>query len=280
MRTGPYAGAQMVIGTMHGKQHQVGPAFAALLGAEVIAPTGLDTDRFGTFTGDVERSLPAAATAAAKAREAMVATGIPYGLASEASYNTRYGAFPVHEEILIFLDEIRGIEVLECDVGADETGCTQRVVTQDAAHTAARSFGFPHQGATVRTVDVAGVRVFGRGLTDLAGLSHAVRTALDSGTGPVWVGPDHRAHHNPSRRAVLRRLAGRLARRLATACPGCHSPGYGAVGERAGLPCRVCGTPTDLALGDVHGCPGCTHTTFVRRTETTADPGWCPMCNP
>lgn len=37
------------MGTMHGKERQVAPAFAAEFGARVIAPPGIDTDQFGTF---------------------------------------------------------------------------------------------------------------------------------------------------------------------------------------------------------------------------------------
>lgn len=40
---------------MHGKHRQVAPAFTEILGASVIAPPGLDTDRFGTFTGEIPR---------------------------------------------------------------------------------------------------------------------------------------------------------------------------------------------------------------------------------
>lgn len=48
-----YRGATVVFGTQHGKATQVAPAFLTILGATVVAPTGLDTEQFGTFTGDV-----------------------------------------------------------------------------------------------------------------------------------------------------------------------------------------------------------------------------------
>lgn len=115
-----YAGAVIAMGTMHGKEHQVAPPFAAVLGAQVVAPPGIDTDQFGTFTGEVTRTAAPSAAATAKARQAMRAVGVPYGLASEASYDSWFAALAVHEEILVFVDDVRGFRIVEslCTPGA------------------------------------------------------------------------------------------------------------------------------------------------------------------
>ncbi|TDK90892.1 hypothetical protein EUA02_22320 [Mycobacterium paragordonae] len=63
-----YAGTVIAMGTMHGKERQVAPAFAAEIGARVIAPPGIDTDQFGTFAGEINRTLAPVAAASAKAR--------------------------------------------------------------------------------------------------------------------------------------------------------------------------------------------------------------------
>ncbi len=42
--------------TRHGKQHQAAGPFRELLDARVVAPDDLDTDRFGSFTGEVPRT--------------------------------------------------------------------------------------------------------------------------------------------------------------------------------------------------------------------------------
>ena len=96
-RSGGYAGAVIAMGTMHRKEEQVAPAFAQELGARVIAPAGIDTDQFGTFTGDVSRTLTPLEAATAKARLAMRVAGVHYGLASEASYDAWFGTLPMHE---------------------------------------------------------------------------------------------------------------------------------------------------------------------------------------
>ncbi|TVS89494.1 DUF6671 family protein [Mycobacterium helveticum] len=279
--SGGYAGAVIAMGTMHGKERQVAPPFADVLGARVVAPPGIDTDQFGTFTGEVARTSEPPAAATAKARLAMRALGVPYGLASEASYDAWLGVLAVHEEILVFVDDVRGIRVVEGLRTPGAPGPPRLVHGADDAVDAARGFGFPRQGAAVKAAVEDRVRVFGKGITDPATLVEVVGAALAVADGNrAWVEPDLRAHHNPSRRDVLAALAGRLARRLATPCPGCKSPGYGKVAVREGLPCRACGCPTTLAAADVHGCPTCMHRSAVARSGAGAEPRFCPACNP
>ncbi|WP_343601714.1 DUF6671 family protein [Mycobacterium sp.] len=275
-----YAGAVIAMGTMHGKERQVGPAFEEILGARVIAPGGLDTDRFGTFTGDVERTMTPTQAATAKARLAMQATGLPYGLASEATYATRYAVVRVHEEVLVFLDDRRGIHVVEGHNDLDVPGPPCVVSSVEQAIDAARALSFPEQGLAVKTVGDGAVRVFGKGLTDVDSLHAAVAGALGCADGgQVWVEPDLRAHHNPTRRRALTRLARSLAQRLATPCPSCQGPGFGKVGVETGLRCRICGTATDLVAADILGCPACERRQRVPRPDAEADPRWCECCN-
>ena len=279
--SGCFAGAVIAMGTMHGKQRQVAPAFADVLGARVIAPDGIDTDQFGTFTGEVSRMLTPVEAATAKARLAMSAAGVRYGLASEASYNAWLGMLPMHEEILVFIDDTRGIQVTEGIKVPGAPGAPRLVDCADDAVAAALDFGFPQQGAAVKASVADRVRVFGKGITDTRELIEAVTVAAAAADGrQAWVEPDLRAHHNPSRRDVIATLASRLAHRLATQCPRCACPGYGKVGVREGLPCRACGCPTSLVVSDVLGCPACDHREAVARTGALAEPRFCPDCNP
>ncbi|MBI2702265.1 hypothetical protein A9W98_07650 [Mycobacterium gordonae] len=275
-----YAGTVIAMGTMHGKERQVAPAFAAEFGAQVIVPSGIDTDRFGTFAGEVTRTLTPVAAATAKARLAMSAAKVPYGVASEASYDAWYGMLAVHQEILVFIDDTRGIQVLEGVNVPRAPGLPKLVESGHEAVDEARRFGFPEQGAVVKATIEGGIRVFGKGLTDAFALVEVVDAAVAAADDHrAWLEPDLRAHYNPSRREVLSALASRLAGRLATPCPGCLGPGYGRVAVREGLPCRACGSPTTLIAADVLGCPACEYRSETPRTGT-AEPGYCPQCNP
>lgn len=271
--THPYRRRLIAVGTRHGKQHQFAPAFREVLDAGLITPADLDTDRFGTFTPETPRSLPPVDAARAKAHLAMAATGLPYGLASEASYT-----WFRHEEILLFCDSALGIEVMEGHRTARVPGITHRVA--DAAELPDGVLaGLPDQALIVRP-SRPGIGTITKGISEI----HAARAAIAeaaacSPDGFAVVEPDLRAHHNPSRRRVLAGLADTLAHRLATACPSCGAPGFGRIGAESGLPCRCCATPTPLPRSVIHGCAACPHR-VDQPAVGQADPADCPSCNP
>ncbi|NHB77752.1 hypothetical protein [Rhodobacter calidifons] len=61
---------RVALGTMHGKAAAIAPPLARL-GIAVVVPEGLDTDRFGTFTGEVPRAGGMVEAARAKALSTM-----------------------------------------------------------------------------------------------------------------------------------------------------------------------------------------------------------------
>lgn len=273
----PYRGRIVAVGTKHGKQQQFQPAFGTVLGAVLHTPPGLDTDRFGTFSGEIVRTGSAPDAARAKARLAMEITGAPYGLASEASYGPLPGGWSGHEEVLLFRDERLGIEVVEGHRTLSVPGVAQQVRDYRDLRPVLLG-GLPDQALIVRPYRRAGfVR---KGITDTETLRSAVSAAIaHSSDGLAQVEPDLRAHHNPSRRLVLALLAERLAHRLATECPACTAPGFGRIDAEPGLRCRVCATPTPLTGREFHGCAACDHR-IIRPLPDVADPADCPFCNP
>ena len=273
----PYRGRTIAVGTRHGKQHQFAPAFQHLLGADLTTPPDLDTDRFGTFTGEIERRGGAADAARGKALLAMAVTGLPYGLASEASYGILPGGWFGHEEVVVFCDTVAGIEVVEGHRSTAVPGYRQRIRRPEELPGPFVA-GLPDQALTVRPDGAGGDPV--KGITDIDTLAAAIAAAVAaSPAGVALVEPDLRAHHNPSRRRVLRRLAMTLARRLATECPACGAPGFGRVDAETGLPCRLCEAPTALVRAEIHACASCAHQ-LTRVVSQTADPAMCPSCNP
>ena len=278
----PYHRARIAVGTRHGKQHQLAPAFRAVLDARLITPPRLDTDRFGTFTGEQPRPGAALAAARGKARLAMDATGLSLGLASEASYGPLGGlGWTGHEEILLFCDDGLGIEVLEGYRTTSVPGSSARVAGYgDVPHGLLSEL--PHQALIVRpSGEPPDPDRIVKGITDAEDLRTAIATAAAlSAENLAVVEPDLRAHHNPSRRRALIRLAATLARRLATRCPRCATPGFGRAGNQAGLPCRICATPTPLPRSEIHSCPACPHRIERPVPAAWADPAICPECNP
>ena len=279
--SGPYRDTCVAVGTRHGKQHQFHVPFRAVLGAHLLTPPDLDTDQFGTFSGEMPRTTTAVAAARAKAHLAMSVTGLPFGLSSEASYGAfgRLG-WSGHQEVLLFCDAERGIEVLVGHRTLEVPGHPRRVRrVQDVPP--ALLDGLPEQALIVRPAEPGGEPAITKGIADPATLATAIaHAATYSADRHAIVEPDLRAHHNPSRQRVLVLLADSLARRLATPCPACRAPGFGRVDTERGLPCRDCGTPTLLAITEILGCAACDHRQSRPLAGARADPVDCPRCNP
>ena len=265
---------------MHGKAAVLAPPLAAL-GIEIVVPEGLDTDAFGTFTGERARTGTMLDAARAKARAAIAATGLPVGLASEGAY----GAHPVvpflaqGRELLLWLDMRSGQEIIEILI--DDTPCYEQV--EVTVFCAAEAFlariGFP---ATAVIVAPAAdrTRPTAKGIQNHDHLRRCIASA--TAEGPAVLQTDMRAHLNPRRMATIAGLAQRFAARLAQACSACGAPGWGFLRPGPRLPCSWCEGPSILPSGEIHGCPACGAHRLVPRSDgkTEADPGECPLCNP
>lgn len=274
----PYRGTTVVFATRHGKQNQAAAAFHERLAVRVIAPDHIDTDQFGTFTGDIERTQTPRQAALDKALLGIALTGHPYALASEATYSSNWGVLARHHELLLFHDIERDITLTENTVVTIRGHGTTTVAGAEDALAVAGRFGFPATHAVALVED--GVAVVARkGLADPDAL-HAAVTELLARGGPVHIGPDYRAHGNPERRVVLTSLAERMADRLTQSCPACRMPGWGVVGVERGLPCEVCGEPTAGIAADVYGCGMCDATRPAPRPHATISAQWCDACNP
>lgn len=278
---GSYRGCVVAVGTRHGKERQLAGPFRAILEARLVTPPDLDTDRFGTFTGERTRPDTAVHAARAKARLAITTTGVPLALASEASYGPLPGTgWTGHEEILLFCDTVRGIEVLEGHRSTETPGTAHHVAHYREVPPTLLE-GMPSQALIVRSPRSGPGSVVVKGVAGVAELRAAVELAASrSADGLAVVAPDLRAHVNPSRQRVLRRLAATMARRLATLCPVCDTPGFGRAGTAPGLPCGLCATPTALAQHEIHACCRCEFTESRPIQTAPADPAHCPVCNP
>ena len=271
----PYEGQAAALATIHGKARAIGPAFRRRLGLALVVPEGIDTDRLGTFTGEVPRPAGLKETAVLKARVGLAATGLPLSVASEGSF----GPHPVipflaaAREALAFVDIARGLTLVEERV-SERTNFAALDLTPgaDIPGFLARA-RFPSHGLILRS----GGQII-KGITDPAHLARL----LEAAEAPSRLETDMRAHMNPTRMVQIARLAHALARRLATPCPACSAPGFGLVRTETGLPCADCGAPTGLVKAELHGCARCGHEQRLPRKDGlgAAPPAACPLCNP
>ena len=281
----PYAGRRAALATMHGKERAVAPAMAEALGLVVEPTAGLDTDRLGTFSGEVPRPGTMLETALAKARLGLAASGLDLALASEGSF----GPHPVVPflaggiELLLFHDAGRGLTVHETLV-ADATNFAHLAVAPgEPLDPFLAKAGFPAHALIVRPNRGERTLFLAKGLADRAALDRAVAAAAAaSADGRALVETDMRAHLNPTRMGTIAELARRLAARLACLCPACAAPGWGRTDVARGLPCGLCGSPTEHVLTEIFGCAACPHREERPRRDDLreADPMHCPVCNP
>lgn len=275
--------ARVVLATMHGKQDALAPAFAAR-GVTLVVPPSLDTDIFGTFSGDVARMGTMVEAARAKLAAATRISGLSVGLASEGAYGP-HPAIPflaVGHEILLWRDMVTGHEVVETII--DDAPCYDQAQATDLAGLAAflSRVGFPDTALCVAP-DSARSAPVAKGLRSMPALGDAVaRAVARCPNGMAFVQTDMRAFMNPRRMAIIARLGDKLAARLARPCPSCAAPGWGMVRTQRGLPCRDCGLTTGLVAHEVHGCTACGAETIMPRSDgkTAADPQHCDFCNP
>jgi len=284
-RPSAYAGRQFALTTKHGKDRVVSLPVRLGLGASLVRPEGIDTDALGTFTGERPRVGTPRETALRKARLGMMTSGIPLGLASEGTFGPDpvVPFIPINHELLVFVDDERGISVWEETVTTRTNHGHADVSSAVELEAFLRRSRFPSHAVIVKPSVGDPTGCLHKGIQSLDELERAVKTATRrSADGRAHVETDMRCHLNPLRAQVIRRLACLLVRRLRTHCPACDTPGWGRVDVAPGLSCSWCGSPTDLVLHEIHGCPRCDHREHRPRGDglLVASSIQCHHCNP
>lgn len=119
-RVHPDAGRAVALSTTHGKERLLARPLRVAPGLEILVPPDLDTDALGAFTGEVARVGTPLEVARRKSRLGIVAGSLPLGLASEGSVGPHPAIpfLPIDHELLLFIDDERGTEVVEQTVSA------------------------------------------------------------------------------------------------------------------------------------------------------------------
>lgn len=279
-------GSVAVLATMHGKERVIAPLLEGELGLRVKVTTTLDTDRFGTFTREIDRA--GSQLDAARAKIAAAFDLVPearVGIASEGSF----GPHPdlpfvaLGRELVLLSDRKTGLLLTGYDAGPG-TNFAHRVVSSiDGALAFAGQAGFPSHGLVV-SASICGKpdprHPVVKNISTREELGAAVQAML-SKCGEAFVATDMRAHRNPTRMAAIERATADLLRSYRSRCPNCAYPGFDVTERVPGLPCAWCGEPTRLIRLLIVCCKRCAHRVEPLASEqATADPGQCEHCNP
>lgn len=278
---GIYSGARASLMTQHRKELVMQPPFLDRLGVQLEVARGFDTDTLGTFTRDVARLGSQIDAARKKAEKGMDLLGTPYGVASEGSFGpSPYGMFPWDFEIVVFLDRLRGIEIVGRAQGPAHH-VHEYVGSRDQLEEFARKAGFPEHGLTLRPNDERD-SALKKGIADWDSLYADFDEALAvSRTKTVFAETDFRAHMNPTRMKLIFAATADLIARIESACPHCETPGFWLVERIGGLPCDDCLSPTNEVRAERWACvTGDYEETRDVGANRRASPARCSLCNP
>lgn len=275
-----------VLATMHGKERVIVPLLERGLGLRVEPASGLNTDRFGTFSRELARAGSQLDAARAKIQAAFDnAPGVTTAIASEGSFgpHPHIPFLALGRELILLIDREAGLELTGHDASPD-TNFDHAIVSNVAAAVEfAERVRFPDHGLIVMgCVDdqPAHHQALIKDIADRASLEAAVSEVVKK-CGAAFVETDMRAHRNPTRMNAIGRATADLVRRFQSRCPGCGHPGFDVTERVPGLPCAWCGEPTRLIAREVLCCRSCGHRQERSATDKiTADPGHCECCNP
>lgn len=273
-----YKGRCASLATMHNKLALIAPHMETELGLTVFeAP--INTDLFGTFSGEIERTETPYRTAELKALAGMSHLGTDVGLASEGSIGVS-GMIPVVSdlEIVLIIDQKEDFVLAESDLSFQTITHSWILGHEEVSPVDLKKAGFPEHGLIVRAED-AESPVF-KGIHEIDSLSKAIASCRLLGHENLIIESDLRANHSPSRRSVISSAAKRLSKRLRTQCEVCSCPGWGPIDSLEGRPCRLCRNPTRGRLATVFGCCRCGLKVTGPIDESFADPATCEFCNP
>ena len=277
-----YRGKTCLIATMHEKQRAIRPSFESILGFEIQVGE-LNTDALGTFTGEIERTLPPRECAKTKCLNALSLHGKQIGIANEGSFGP-HPIIPfvsVDHEIFFFADLEIGYHLCISKMFTETNFAAGTFCEFDSIIEFARKTQFPSHALILRPNHWEDKKVCFKGLQSIDDLYTAFEKSRSiSSDQKVWIETDMRAHKNPTRMHQLEKFSEEMAQRLSTPCPACEIPGWGPVDKITGLPCAECGAETELTRGVIWGCCRCPHQESIPVDQTLAEPQYCPLCNP
>ena len=271
-----------LLASIHKKEDVIAPLFMEHLGCSVQT-VSVDTDRFGTFSGEVERTFSPLETARMKAAEAFKMHESSLAIASEGSFGPHpaVGFLASDHELVLLVDAAHQTEYMGFALSTSTNFGKETVTSKEGLLDFAVRSLFPSHALIVKGVNSRGeVMVMEKGIHDRSKLMDTFDKIVRNGW-KVEVETDMRAMHNPTRMQVIAEATSDLLHKLLTVCPQCASAGFGIAETVPGLPCEWCRMPTRLSLTAIHRCRWCNHEEHRPASHLSfADPMYCEHCNP
>ncbi|NDI09991.1 MAG: hypothetical protein EBY74_03190 [Actinobacteria bacterium] len=273
---------QVALPTLHQKGSLIAPIFYEVLGVEVIE-IAIDTDQFGTFAGDIERSRSPLDSAKAKARLALEVSGLDAAVASEGSIGPDFEIPFVTSDVetLVYLDEKEGVEIDESFKSFDILALSHTFEGTHGLEEFLVKADFPRHQLIVKCMGPEGLLVE-KGIKERAHLEYVIKRFQDLKTGDeITIESDLRAHASPTRQKNIKAVAEILAQRIASRCPACNKSGFGRRSWKRGLFCSDCGGFNEEAIHSEYlNCPSCEYRHEGKVINASIEARHCIFCNP
>ena len=277
-----FEGRSLFIATNHRKESAIQPILERELNVNSFSIPMFNTDQFGTFSGEIERSQSPVDTLKAKCQLGFEVTGCDLVIATEGSF----GAHPdlpfcaAHDELILLMDFKNNVSFSARILTTETNFQGKKIKSEEELMAFGESIDFPNQAIILRNEEQS-MLYLKKGINDWDELLTAFRVCMRRHDN-VFVETDMRAMHNPLRMKHIEQLTLKLITQLKVLCPSCEMPGYGVTSVLPGLPCWICETPTSSVLKHVLTCAACQHQEEVHfpNGRQTEEPTFCPACNP
>jgi len=277
-----FIGRKLLIATKHEKEKVIAPIIEKELGVKCFVSSNFDTDKLGTFTGEVERKDDPITTARNKCMLAMELANCDMAIASEGSFGPHPSIFfvPADDEFLLFIDKKNELEIIVRELSTETNFNAAEIKSEKALKEFANAAYFPSHGLIIRKHkdDFSGIK---KGITDWKTLLELYQN-LSKTDGIAYLETDMRALFNPGRMKVIEKATEKLVTKINSRCPKCDTPGFGITDAKAGLPCELCNFPTRSILSYIYTCQKCSCSKEEKypNNKLTENPANCDICNP
>jgi len=278
-----FRGRHITIATKHGKEKALAPLVSTILEAIPVTCSNIDTDQFGSFSGEITRTGTPIETLRAKTELAYQITGHRKFIVSEGSF----GAHPyipfitANEEWLLYTDLDLQHEVFVRSISTETNYAQQEVQSVDELNAFLANQDFPENGLILIAKEQQVIHQVIKDFQSEEALIN-VFTTLKEQFQQILIQTDMRAHKNTLRMKHIELTGRKLIERMQSTCPACHFPGFGVTSIEKGLPCKYCQAPTNDILAEHLECTNCQFNTknMYPLNRKYADPGTCNLCNP
>ena len=270
---------EILLVSKHQKEIAIQAIFKQTFNSTLVVVNNVDTDVFGTFSGEIERKLSAKETVLQKCWAGLNWNpSFKFAIASEGSFGAHPSSvfLPYNEEWLVIVDRESELAIF-AKSGTSDTNFFSEEITEiirlekilDALST-----------TYFNLKNIEGEIIL-KGCKDIFKLKKEALKQIKI-KGKVTLETDLRAMHNPLRMKNIEKAAQNLVEKLISTCPKCNHVGFSVEKSIAGLPCEICSFPSTYPKQHIKVCPNCQFEEIIAplHRQKYLEAQYCQLCNP